>query len=270
MERAIAEPAPREFGSMISKHGLRNEHRTLGVLLAVAGLFTAFLSAAIGIYRWYFAYRHFGPAAVARWAAPAMGLSFAFALLGLIGLAYLLHLRGAYARVYSGGILIGRRGKVEKIPWDQIQAITTSSVRYGLPWISWGSSSKITFHLKPEGKRSLSQSLTNLDQLAITVKKYVYPGLLEQYRQALQQGDAVQFGSIEITRRELVHGKRSYPWAEINKVSLKRGFLSVEKRSSRWKRRIRLSTQRIPNIDLCFQLIQHFLAEEKSRQQGAG
>ncbi len=269
MERAFVEPAPREFGSVISKHGLRREYRTFGVSLAVIGLCTAFLSAAIGIYRWYFAYRHFGPAAVARWSGPAIGISFASALLGLIGLAYLLHLRGAFAKVYAGGILISRRGKVERIPWDQIQAISTSSVRYGLPWFSWGSSSKITFHLKPEGKRSLSQLLTNLDQLAVTAKKYVYPGLLEQYRQALQQGDAVQFGSIEITRRELHQGKRRYPWAEINKVKLDRGFLTIEKRSARWKRRMRLSAQRIPNIDLCFQLIQHFLTEEKTRQQGA-
>lgn len=254
---------------MISKHALRREYRTLGVSLATIGLCTAFLSAAIGIYRWYFAYRHFGPAAVGRWSGPAIGISFASAILGLIGLAYILHLRGAYAKVYAGGILIGRRGKVERIPWDQIQAISTSSVRYGLLWFSWGSSSKVTFHLKPEGKRSLSQSLMNLDQLAITAKKYVYPGLLEQYRQALQQGDAVQFGSIQIMRRELVHGKRHYPWAEIDKAKLDRGFLTIEQRSARWKRRIRLTAQRIPNIDLCFQLIQHFLTEEKTRQQGA-
>ena len=246
MDRAFVESAPREFGSVISTHGLRREYRTLGVSLTVIGLCTAFLSAAIGIYRWYFAYRHFGPAAVARWSGPALGISLASAMLGLIGLAYF-----------------------ERIPWDQIQAISTSSVRYGLPWFSWGRSSKITIHLKPKGKRSLSQSLTNLDQLAITAKKYVYPGLLEQYRQALQQGDAVQFGSIEITRRELLHGKRKYPWAEINKVKLDRGFLIIEKQSAHWKRRMRLSAQRIPNIDLCFQLIQHFLTEEKTRHQGA-
>ena len=266
MQRAIVDPAPRDFGSIISRHSLRKEYRTLAVLLTTIGLSTAILSAAIGIYRWYFAYRHFGPAAVARWSGPAVGLSLGATLVGLLGLACLLHLRGSYARVYSGGILIGRRGKVEKIPWDQISAISMASIRYGLPWFAWGISSKVTFHLKPDGERSLSQSLSNLDQLAITAKKYVYPGLLEQYRNSLQQGDAVQFGSIEITRRELVLGKRHYPWSEINKVSLERGFLSIQIRSSRLKRGKRLSTQRIPNIDLCFQLMQHFINEEKKQQ----
>jgi hypothetical protein len=165
--------------------------------------------------------------------------------------------------------LIGRRGKAEIIPWEQISAISMASIRYGLPWLTWGSSSRITFHLKPDGKRSLSQSLSNLDQLAITSKKYVYPGLLEQYRNSLQQGDAVQFGSIEMTRRELVLGKKRYPWSEIKKVSLERGFLSIHMRSSRLKRATRLSTQRIPNIDLCFQLMQHFINERQTKQQGS-
>jgi hypothetical protein len=269
MERAIVDPAPRDFGSIISKHSLRKEYRSFCVLLTTIGLSTAFISAAIGIYRWYFAYRHFGPAAVARWSGPAIGLSIVSTLLGLIGLACLLHLRGSYAKVCSGGILIGRRGKTEKIPWDQINAISMASVRYGLLWFTWGSSSRITFHLKPNGKRTLSQSLANLDQLAISAKKYVYPGLLEQYRNSLQQGDAVQFGSIEIKRDGLVHGKRHIPWAEINEVTLARGFLRIHTRSSRWKRSIRLSAQRIPNIDLCFQLMQHFIGEQKSKQQGS-
>ena len=266
MQKAIVDPAPRDFGSIISRHSLRKEYRTLAVLLTTIGLSTAILSAAIGIYRWYFAYRHFGPAAVARWSGPAVGLSLGATLVGLLGLACLLHLRGSYARVYSGGILIGRRGKVEKIPWDQISAISMASIRYGLPWFAWGISSKVTFHLKPDGERSLSQSLSNLDQLAITAKKYVYPGLLEQYRNSLQQGDAVQFGSIEITRREMILGKIRYPWSEINKVSLERGLLSIQMRSSRLKRGMRLSTQRIPNIDLCFHLMQHFISERNTKQ----
>jgi hypothetical protein len=265
MERAIVDPAPRDFGSIISKHCLRKEYRTFGVLLTTIGLSTAFLSAVTGIYRWYFAYRHFGPAAVVRWSGPAIGLSIVSTLLVFIGLACLLHLRGSYANVYSGGILIGRRGKIEEIPWEQISAISTASVRYGLLWFTWGSSLKITFHLKPNGKRTLSQSLANLDQLAISAKKHVYPGLLEQYRHSLQQGDAVQFGSIEITRGELVLGKRRIPWSEIQKVTLARGFLKINTRSSRWKRNIRLSAQRIPNIDLCFQLMQHFIGEEKPK-----
>ncbi len=269
METAIVEPAPREFGSIISKHSLRKEYRTYCVLLTTIGLSTAFLSGAIGIYRWYFAYRHYGPAAVVRWSGPAIGLSIVSTLLGFIGLACLLHLRGSYAKVCSGGILLGRRGKTEKIPWDQIHAISTASVRYGLLWFTWGNSSRITLHLKPDGKRTLSQSLSDLDQLAIAAKKFVYPGLLEQYRNSLQKGDAVQFGSIEIKRDELLHGKRRIPWAEISEVTLARGFLRIHTQSSRWKRSIRLSAQRIPNIDLCFQLMQHFTGEKKTKQQGS-
>lgn len=268
MERAIVDPAPRGFGSIISKHDLRKEYRTLSGLLTIIGLSTAFLSAMIGIYRWYFAYRHFGPAAVVRWSAPAFGLSIGSAILGLFGLAYLLHLWGSYVKVYSGGILIGRRGKTEIIPWDQIQAISTASIRYGLPWFAWGNRSRITLHLKSDGKRSLSQSLSNLDQLGITAKKYIYPGLLEEYRNSLQCGDAVHFGSIKLTRRELVSDKRRYPWAEIHKVTLERGFLSIQTGSSRWKRGIRIAAQRIPNIDLCFQLIQHFVGAEKAKNLG--
>jgi len=269
MERAIVEPAPRDFGSIISKHDLRKEYRTFSVLLTTIGLSTALISAAIGIFRWYYAYRHFGPAAVVRWSGPAIGLSIVSALLGLLGLACLLHLRGSYAKVCSGGLLIGRRGKTEKIPWDQIHAISTASVRYGFLWFTWGNSSRITLHLKPDGKRTLSQSLSNLDQIAIAAKKYVYPGLLEDYRNSLQQGDAVQFGSVEIKRDELIHGKRCIPWTEISEVTLVRGFLRIHTRSSRWNRSIRLSAQRIPNIDLCFQLMQHFIAEEKSKKQGS-
>jgi hypothetical protein len=268
MQRALMDSAPRDIGSIISRHSLRKEYRTFSRLLTISGLSTASVSAVYGIYRWYYAYRHFGPAAVARWSGPAIGLSLAAAVLGLLGLAYLLHLRGLFARVHSGGILIGRRGKVETILWDQIGSISMESIRYGLPWFSWGSSSKITLHLKPDGKRSLSHSLSNLDQLAITAKKYVYPGLLEEYRNSLQHGDAVQFGSIEITRRELVYKKRRYLWSEIGKVSSERGFLSVYTGSSKLKRRMRISTQRIPNVDLCFQLMQHFINEGNTKQQG--
>lgn len=267
MERAIVDPAPIKFGTRISEHSLRREYRTLCALLAMVGIVTASVTAAIGIYRWYFAYRHYGPAAVARWSGPAIGVSAGFALIGLVGLACLLHLRGRHATVYSGGILVHRRGKALKIAWDQIQAVSTSSVRYGLPWLAWGSSSRLSLRLKHGKTLSFTQAYTNLDQMAVTVKQQIYPALLEEYRQALQEGHAVQFGAIEISRTGLSNGKRQYEWADVSNVSLKQGVLRVRTHPSSRKRGIRLSTHRIPNVDLCFQLIQHFLSEEVSKAQ---
>ena len=268
MERAIVDPGPLDFGSIISEHNLRREYRMLCMLIAAIGISTAAISGAIGIYRWYFAYRHYGPAAVTRWSGPAIGISFGCAILGFIGLACLLHLRGSYAKAYAGGILVHRGRKTEKISYDQIQAVSTSTIRYGLPWFDWGTRTKLTLHLKQGRRVSLTECLNNLDQLAITVKQRVYPGLLNQYRKALQEGHAVQFGSVQISTQGIYYGKRMYPWSEIGNVSLERGLLAVHTQASARKRAIRISVHRVPNIDLCFQLIQHFFADATMKQRG--
>ena len=241
-------------------HELRKGLRILYIFVTFLGATGLIASSGFALWSWYFAYRHYGPALVTRWSLPAFGIGLASTILALCGLGLILQNLNFRVGVFPSGITF-QRGRARKIiPWDRIQQIQTSSVRYGFPGFSWGSRSTLMLSLTDEYKIRISDAITDLPDLIKTVKSNVYPRLLSSCRQELNKGQAIDFGPIRLTP----HGVEKEPvllkWDQIQELSIERGVLSIAGGEASRDAQIRVPTHRIPNIDLCVSCIRQIIS----------
>jgi hypothetical protein len=182
--------------------------------LGLSGAVAAFTWA---IFRWFFAYHHFGPAVVGRWTTPALLLSLVLAAIGAIGLILYLSARSYRVTTNEVGVLITKRNHTVSIPWEEIEFVRSSS----------------------------------------TVKANLYPRYLTRYRQHLNQGQSIDFGPVQLTPNGIVFGRKECHWSALEGVSLARGRLTITVNTGPRMKSYSIPARKIPNSDLCAQLIQN-------------
>jgi hypothetical protein len=235
------------------RRGLRRgQLYTAAVLLSLAAV--SWVMAAV---RGAVAYTEYGPLLVGRWTSPLLLFGFA---LGGVGLWFGLrawrtwHLR---VRLHLNGLALvrGRRGRA--IAWPDVRALWSRAVRTGLPGPT--SSRRLRLELEArDGRRlALDDALEDFEGLARAVKAQVYPLLLAEYTQAFNAKDTLDFGPVRLSASGLEDGPPPpLAWSEVRGAQLTAGRLEV--RTSRPGKQASLTypTDRIPNVELCAQLIQ--------------
>lgn len=250
------------LGPLLRKHFLRRELAVLYKTLTIIGLIGTVMACGLAVWRWNFAYRHYGPVAISRWTAPALWAVLCFSLAGLFGLLLSLRSRHMCVSLYESGMTFQRGRRQQTILWNEINSIHTAAVRYGLPSLVWGAETTLILHTNNRRKIRLTQVLQDLSNLAETVKHLVYPGLLSEYRKLISQGGSLPFGPLLLTPKGVQRSRDFLSWQDIGKISLRRGRLLIPSRQNRKSRQIRVPVHRVPNIDLCVQLIQHLTASQ--------
>jgi hypothetical protein len=245
------------LGRLLQEHRTRIPARGLWLTLAAAGWLGAALAAAAALWSWYDAYARYGPAAssgAARsWLLPAAGL----AALGVLGLLGARSPSGRMVRVYEHGLIIAHRSRAQVVRWPQIRQVYTRSVRYGLPSLPFGSQSSLRLIMDDGQSLAFTQAMDELDGLAQSIKRAVYPALLEVYRQAFNAHQPVEFGRLTLTEEGLRRGRATIPWPDVGTARLENGVLEVCPRAGIRGACIRARAAGIPNVDLCLQLIRH-------------
>lgn len=253
--RSATVPIPRGFGAFVREHRPRHE-RMLQLYLMTGLTYLAFAVAiAFGFWRWYFAYANYGPAVVWRWASPAWAAGAALFALALLQTFRLWQVGRRSLYLYAGGIVwrVGRHARA--LAWADVAEIYTSLVRYGLLGLDWGSRLRVT--VVPTRGRfiQLTEDLADLDTLLQHVKHSIYPRLLAQSRRAFNAGGALTFGPLTLQRDGILRQGRLVPWRALRGASLDSGRLTLTITEAGGPAHVRLPVSRIPNADLCLQLI---------------
>ena len=240
-----------------TSHPVKLELRRSYLAMTMFGLIGAVAALAYAIYRRYFAYHYFGPAVVSRWTKPSLILSLVFAAIGVIGL--LLYLRARSYRVLTDEtkLQIKKRNHTISIPWEDIEFVRSSSIRYGLAKFEWGNRSTLWIHTSNSQVFRFVNNLMDFDGLAEAVKGNLYPQYLARYRQELNQGQSIDFGPIQLTPNGIVFGRKECQWSALEDVSLARGRLTITANDGQRMKSYSIPARKIPNSDLCAQLIQN-------------
>ncbi len=223
---------------------------TLGFVGAIAAFIWA-------IFRWYFAYHHFGPAVVGRWATPALILSLVLAAIGAIGLILYMGARSYRVTTNEISVHITKRNHAASIPWEEIEFVRSSSIRYGVAKLDWGHRSTLWIHTSDGQVFRFVNNLTDFNSLADTVKANLYPRYLARYRRRLNQGQSLDFGPVQLTPTGIVFGRKECHWSALEGVSLARGRLTITVNMGPRMKSYSIPARKIPNSDLCAQLIQN-------------
>lgn len=245
------------FGPLMGVYGPSPRRRTVRLALLGVGVLACLVTFGIGGYRWYLAYTQYGPAVVWPWSLPWFSAGVLFALLTLVVLIVLLAHRRLEVRLYQGGLVYQSRGPQVSLGWNQVREIRASAVRYGIFGLIWGGEMNIWLEGSGERRVHLTRALSNLPGLVDSVKNGVYPLLLASYTRAFNRGGTLTFGPLKMNGKGLAKGAQEMAWGEFGSAALERGVLTLRPSQGSHARRIRLPAHRVPNVDICLQLIQN-------------
>jgi hypothetical protein len=216
---------------------------------AIVTLGSALAALGFSLWAWYFAMSTYGPAAVRRWTGPWL---VAAPLLGIVGIACLLRvwrLARLWVDAMPDGLRVHCGRKSEWIAWADVREIRTWPARPPGPAFS-------RLELRLTGKRTLryTRSLADLEGLVQLVKRMAYPLLQESYRTRFNRGEGLEFGRLWLTPEGVQAGKKSIQWGHVRSVEVRGGQLDVLAVAPD-AARIRVAAARVPNIDVCVQII---------------
>lgn len=249
-------PSVPDLGPVLQEHRTRSALRPALIGLAVLGLTGCALALGVGVWRWYFAYSHYGPAVVWRWSGPAWAVATLSALVGGTALLLLARNPRTLVRVYTHGLTLHRQGRTVWIPWTGIRRIHTFAARKSVAGLTLEVQRAGDGGGGSRGSVRLSQSLEDLDGLGRVIKDRVYPRLLAEYNEALQQGKSLPFGPVVLSSQGVRQGKHSLRWQEMESARLDRGVLAIQAGDQAQRVRIRVAADRLPNLEVFVQLLQ--------------
>ena len=247
------------LGPLLREHRLRRELAILYPALVILGLSGTAIAAVWTAWRWLFAYNNYGSAAIWRWTTPALLTVLGFASLGILGLILTWRSRGFRINLHALGMIYRRGRHKQTLLWNQIQHIHTSAVSYGFSNLAWGARTILSISTDDDRHLHLTHALTDMNGLAEFIKSQVYPGLLEEYRRKYNQGDPLSFGPLILTAKDVRREDQILQWENLGRVSLGRGMLSLEATDGQG---IRIPAHRVPNVEICTQLIEHLKASQ--------
>jgi hypothetical protein len=207
-----------------------------------------------GVWRGWYAYTQFGPAAASAWSRPW----FLLATLALLPLSLLAFTRLASARrsvaVYENGLRL-RLSPFRRrfLPWDRVAGIAVAGYQerfLGLPLKLRPVAVLYPAHERPI---HLDSRLEGLSAFAKQVKAILYPRLLVQLRTDLKAGRWVYFNRMALHQEALAISGRRIPWEQVAGLGVQAGFLVVELDTGA---RLRQAVAHIPNLEILLQLVE--------------
>lgn len=249
------------LGIQLSEHRTRPEILRRASVVALAGAVLASGAFAFSAWRWYDALTRYGILVVWRLSAPWLAAGVFFAIIAAGALISSLQQRNRVVRIHERGISLEKGKTRNALEWGQIGRIQLHAVRYGISGLSWGHRSTLRL-MSREGKvHRLSSTLADFASLVDAVKSRVYPLLLHEMRQAIQQGDPLDFGDLMLTSIGVHQGRRLLPWERLEGPDLSNGWLSLRGLESGRPSTLRVLASHVPNVELCAQLIEHLRRE---------
>jgi hypothetical protein len=245
------DPGPPRAVYVVRKKRLRQR-----TLLIAASLLGAIASLGLTMYRWNFAYTHFGPAVIWRWTRPSLTAALILTAFALLQGWLRRRERRHQVSTHEHGLLLRDGKRVVFVPWGSIEVIRISAVRYGLPGWVWGDRSQLILETNDDARHRFTGALTDLHSLIGEIKIQVFPRLLQRYRADLEHRRPLEFGPIRLLPDALQIRKKIIPWNTVQGASIRDGQFWIEYEAARGPADARLPASVVPNADLCKQLIE--------------
>jgi hypothetical protein len=249
-------PFPEEQMDMPAEYRVRRSvQRTYGVI-AIVGAVSAMVFFCFSIWSWYFAYSNYGPAAVWRWSELPFYVSLGLGAIAIVATLFWLRSRSLVVRTSDDALIVLRGRKLKSTQWGEIESIIAVAERTWSPFNSERERFQIWVQLYSGKRQRFGTTLDNVQQLAATIKRQIYPLLLEKYRRQLAENEAIDLGAVQISREGIGIKRRQIKWQELSGVELQSGKLVVHYQNTQRGMKVAIPSRKVKNMDLCIQLIE--------------
>jgi hypothetical protein len=231
---------------------LRRTGNLVAFFVFLGGCVLVFL---YGLYDTYLAYQQHGPVMIeARMTTPAI-IAFVLFLLGLASgwSAYANWNKGV--AIYEKGFVHRDRKGFTSWRWEEILSLTTAVTRHYTNGIYTGTTHVYTLLNQRNERLVLNDAFKGVEQLAAAIEQAIFPLLYERTSTQYNVGQTLIFGPLSISKAGIQIGKKTYPWAEVEQVSIHQGVLRVSKQSGGWFSGASAMAASIPNLRVVLSII---------------
>lgn len=227
-----------------------------GLIAGLIFLGGSMLVGLYGLYDTWITYTTMGPSLVWKNFGVYALIAVILGALGLWGLWSAFNNWQKGVVIYQNGIAYNDRKGLRAWRWDEIASITAQIVRHYTNGVYTGTTHKYILVNNQGDKIILNDGFSKVEDLANTVREQIFPLLYKKAADAYNNGQTVTFGQLSISRNGgLQIGKKSYPWAEIQQVSIEQGYIKIAKKGGGWFSGASVMAGATPNLDVALSLI---------------
>jgi hypothetical protein len=207
-----------------------------------------------GLWRAWYGYTRYGPAAGASWGR----FWFLLAATALVPLTwfwwYRIRQTRRMVKVYQNGIRILEAGGGSRaFLWHHLAGIAIRKTRERFLWIPLREYIQVTLHPHIGQPVRIDPRTPDLADLSARIKGKIYPRLLKEFRTLRLAGKNLYFGPITMTPVGLTLSDQTFNWNQIARMDVSNGKLTIQMKDGH---RIKISVGEIPNVELLIQIIQ--------------
>jgi hypothetical protein len=157
--------------------------------------------------------------------------------------------------VYDRGFAVRDRKGIQIWRWEEIVSLTADVTRHHTAGIYIGTTHVYRLYNRQNQRLVLGDMYTKVEELAKVIQDAIFPILYDQAAKKYNSGQRLIFGPVAISKAGTQIGNRTYPWTEVQQVSIQRGILKVSKKGGGWFSGVSASAADIPNLSVLLNII---------------
>jgi hypothetical protein len=223
----------------------------LAGLLIIASV----VSCGWGLDTGYGAYLRYGPAVIYDLSSPPLIIALGLLIIGIVLIGVSISNRSRYVTVYEKGLAYFDRKGLQSMRWEEIGEFYLSIVRqlsFGIPT---GTTYRYTINKLGGGKLVFDNRFERIQHLGSLIGRNILPIQYKLAADVYNSGQAASFGPVKVSRAGLTISKKTYPWNEIEQVSVQQGMFKISKKGGGWFSGASTPVAYIPNLEAMLSII---------------
>jgi hypothetical protein len=162
--------------------------------------------------------------------------------------------------VYQNGFAYSDRKGVQDWRWEDVESLTAAITRHYTNGIYTGTTHVYTLRKRDSTRLVLNDTISKVESAADSIRQGAFAVLYPRYAQAYNTGQTVVFGPVALSKANGIQiGKKTYPWSEVAKVSINKGFVQVAKKGGGWFSGASAAASQIPNLEVMLHIINQII-----------
>ena len=206
-----------------------------------------------GIWRTLYGYSSFGPAAAAKWGRIWFLISAILTLFVLLYSLRRLFRAHTWVHIFDWGLKVNSPLRpVRRLPWSEIQGITSYSVNKTFLGIINRKKDHTILYAQRYRPIRIHPDLKDRVGLIKIIKKHTYKNLQPILQKAFIQGRTIPFGGVSVSKAKLTLPKTEVPWDYVEGIKVQQGLFLVNLTE---KNSLEVPIRNIINLEILLQLI---------------
>jgi hypothetical protein len=230
-------------------------NRWVSAIFGVILIGGAGLAAIYGMYDTSVQVAKYGPVMFSKTIIPPLIIAALMLLFGILAAVNALLNWNKSAVVYEKGLAYSDNKGIQSWGWHEVEWFYVAITKHYHNGIYTGTTHLYTLQKLDGSRLRLDNKFKQIEALGRFVSQKVAPYQYDRLLQKLRSGQTVQLGPIAINKDGIAVGKKSYPWNEVEQVSIQKGYVSIKKRAGGWFSGASAPVAAIPNLDAFFAVV---------------